>query len=89
MTRVMLDAELRARLRTDCEQVEFTDESGIVIGHWVPHDRYMAMLDAWLPPITPEERAEAIQEMRDGKCLTTAEVLEGIERAKREWEARQ
>jgi hypothetical protein len=36
MTRVIIDAALRARLNGLTEQVEFCDESGRTLGHFVP-----------------------------------------------------
>jgi hypothetical protein len=88
MSRVVLDEELRTKLAGGHSGVEFTDEAGNVVGHYLPHGRYVALLDAVIPPVTPEERDEAIREVRDGKGLSTADILEAIESAKREWAAR-
>jgi hypothetical protein len=36
MQRVVIDADLRARLRNLSEPLEFEDESGNVVGHYLP-----------------------------------------------------
>jgi hypothetical protein len=89
MNRVVLDAELRAKLNGGQTGAEIVDEAGNVVGHYVPHDRYVTLLNALIPPLTPEERSEAIREMREGRGATTAEILEAIAEARRAWEARQ
>lgn len=88
MSRIVLDAALRAKLDGETSGVELTDESGRVVGHYVPHERYLSLLNAWIPPVTPEDRAAALREVHEGKGLSTADILVAIETAKRDWAAR-
>jgi hypothetical protein len=63
MTRVTLDAELRARLNGLNEQVEVCDESGKTVGHFLPDALYRKFVYAWAnAQVTDEELEQAAQE---------------------------
>jgi hypothetical protein len=63
MTKLTLDPQLRAKLNGLNEQIEFCDENGQTIGHFVPTDFYMQLVYAWLnAKVTDEELEQAAQE---------------------------
>jgi hypothetical protein len=88
MSRIVLDADLRAKLGGANEGVEFTDENGNVVGHFIPHDAYLRMADTLLPPLTQDEIADARREMLEQGGVSTAELLDRLAEIKRQWEAR-
>lgn len=95
MGKIVLDAELRAKLSGATEVTEIADESGRVIGRFVPEGRsyvsdavYDRVMSALLPPLSDAERAEARKEMLEHGGVSTAEVIAGIEAAIRDAEAR-
>lgn len=88
MTKVVLDADLRAKLKGGNGGIEFTDEQGTVIGHYLSDQAYSRIFELIQPPLTREEIAEARKEMLEKGGVSTAEILVAIESAKREWEAR-
>jgi hypothetical protein len=56
MSRLTLDADLRAKLNGLNEQVELCDESGTIVGHFLPDDVYWKLvLAADRCPYTLEE----------------------------------
>ena len=88
MSKIVLDADLRAKLGDAKEGVEFTDENGNVLGHFVPHDTYLRMAETLLPPLTQDEIADARREMLEHGGVGTAELLARLADIKRQWEAR-
>jgi hypothetical protein len=63
MNKIMLDDTLRARLNGLNEAMEFCDESGRAIGHFLPADLYNQILySADFCPYTEEEIQESLQE---------------------------
>ena len=89
MTRITLDAENIAKLKQSPATVAVCDESGNVIGHFLPNSATTPHF-AWQPTsTTPEERAAGLQEYRDGKCLTAEQVRARLAEVRRDWEARQ
>jgi hypothetical protein len=79
MTRVVIDEALRARLNGLAEQAEFRDESGRLLGHFVP-----AAHAGFVPPpsdgcpYSPEE-LERFRRETGGKPL--AEIWKGLGQA--------
>lgn len=73
MTKIILDAALRARLHDLTREVEFCDESGRTLGYFVPTDDYLRWAYGWArTQFTDEELGQARDEP-GGR--TTAEVL--------------
>lgn len=96
MSKVVLDAELRAKLDGATDTVELTDEAGNVIGRYVPEGRsyvtdavYDRIMSALLPPLSREELDEARKEMLEHGGVSTAEIIAAIENGIRRSEARQ
>lgn len=89
MNRVVMDAELRAKLNGGRAGFEFVDEAGNVVGHFVPDDSFDRLVEALFPPVTKEEIAEARAEMLARGGVSTAELLTRLEKVRRDWEARQ
>ena len=85
MNKVVLDAELRAKLNGGVSKVTLTDESGRNVGHYLPDDLYQQILDA-LVPAGEDDRAAAVAEYRRGEVVTTAELLTSLRESSRRWE---
>lgn len=88
MSKVVLDAELRAKLNGATRVVEITDEAGNAIGRYVPDDVFERIMERLLPPLSREELDEARKEMLEHGGVSTAEVIAGMEAAIRRAEAR-
>lgn len=92
MNKAVLDAELLDRIRTATKSFEITDENGNVLGSFVPNASFERIMMRALPHPTEKELAEARAEMREkGEKggVSGEELLAGLDRIKREWEARQ
>lgn len=87
MDRIVLDAETRAKFEGRTVGAELTDEQGNVIGHFLTAAAFHRLIDVLQPPLTREEIAVARQEMLEKGGVSTADILEAIEAAKRDWEA--
>jgi hypothetical protein len=69
MSRVTLDADLRAKLNGLNEQVEVCDESGSVVGHFLPDELYWKLvLAADRCPYTVEELKQ-LRQATGGRTL--------------------
>jgi hypothetical protein len=88
MSKIVLDAELRAKLFGAIEAVELTDEAGKVVGHYIPHEAYLRIADTLLPAQTNGEIAEARREMLERGGVSSADLLARLADVKRQWEAR-
>ena len=89
MSKIVLDAELRAKLNGGTEPVELTDEAGNLVGRYWPRDSIARLADALFPQLTREQIAEARQEMLEKGGISTEEMLAAIDDAKRVWKAMQ
>ena len=79
MTRVVVDDVLRARLAGLMDQVELCDESGRVLGHFIPKEGPPGpSADADGCPYTPEE-LRRFQQEAGGRSL--AEIWKDLGRA--------
>ena len=87
MSRIILEADALAKLRGATQAAEIADESGNVIGSFVPNDEFERGMAALLPPLSREEIAEARAEMLAHGGVSTADILAAIDDAKRRWEA--
>jgi hypothetical protein len=86
MSKIVLDADLRAKLGGANEGVEFTDEAGNVVGHFLPHETYLRMAETLLPPLTNDGIAQARREMLERGGVSSAELLARLADVKRRWE---
>jgi hypothetical protein len=73
MGKVILDAETRAKLNGLAEQLELYDESGNLIGYYLPPKVYSALRMPVDPPFTEEEIEEAFNQTGPGRPL--ADIL--------------
>jgi hypothetical protein len=74
MTRVVVDAEIRRKLRDLTEALQFTDESGKVLGHYTP-------VESSDPRLQPQISEEEIQRrLRQGGGRTLAEIIADLEK---------
>ena len=73
MTRIVLDEDLKTKLRGLKERLEIIDEDGRVLGFVTPAvDR--SLYEGVVPPFSKEELDR--REREGGRTYTTAEVLE-------------
>ncbi|MBN9122430.1 MAG: hypothetical protein J0I06_25355 [Planctomycetes bacterium] len=89
MNRIVADADLVARLRGTTKSVEIADESGNVIGTFVPNEAYERIMSFLLPEPTKEELAEARAEMLAGGGVRAEELRARLAEIRRRREARQ
>ncbi len=87
MNEIVLDRELLAKLKEATKSFAITDDSGNVIGSFVPNASFERMMAFLLPEPTKEERAEARAEMLQHGGVSTADLLSSMDDAKRKWEA--
>lgn len=81
--KVQLDDTLRSKLNGLNEQVDFCDENGRVVGHYVPADVYLKLLYAQAKTeITNEEIDKA---KREPGGRTTAEVMARLEEIRKQF----
>jgi len=84
MVQLVIDAELRAKLKGGNAKVTIVDESGKPLGHYLPDDLYQSILDA-LAPAGENDRSEALDEYRNGNHISTADVLASIQESAQRW----
>ena len=87
MNKVILDADLRAKLHGGNHGLELTDEQGNVIGHYLTDRSFTRLFELLYPALTKSEIAEARKEMLEQGGVSTEEILEAIAAGEREWEA--
>lgn len=87
MTPIVPDTATLARLRDLTKSVEIADESGNVIGSFVPNEAHDRIMSYFLRPATQEEkdaaRAELLATGTLKDAVSTADILAAIDRAKR------
>jgi len=88
MNRIVLDAESLAKFDGRTVGAEVADEHGNVIGHFLTAGVYERFVEFLFPPVTKEEIALARREMLAVGGVSTDELRAGLDRIKREWEAR-
>jgi hypothetical protein len=89
MNRVILDAELREKLRGANAGLEIADENGKVVGHFLTHEAFLRLAESLLPSPTKEDISEARAEMLAQGGVSGDELLARLDATKRRWEARQ
>lgn len=62
------------------------DESGAVVGYYLPREEFERMRYGWLPAHSPEKVEEAVRRVRAGGGRTTEQVVAAIDAAKLRWE---
>jgi hypothetical protein len=83
MKKVILDAEMRAKLGGLANELTLADETGAALAYLLPADVYNRMRDAWddREP-TREERDAAREEYRSRGGLSTAAAIEFVRAGK-------
>ena len=72
-----------AKLKGLNEELDFCDESGRVVGHYVPADIYLKLLYAQAKTEVTDEELEAARREPRGK--TTAEVIARMEEIRKQF----
>jgi hypothetical protein len=78
MTKLTLDPQLRAKLNGLNEQIEVCDESGAIIGHFLPAAVYQKLLYAAAEAACPytKEELQKFQQQTGGRSL--AEIWKSL-----------
>ena len=70
MSKVTVDESLRSKLNGFDEQVEFCDESGAVVGMFLPMGLYLKLMDPQDGcPYSAEELQQSLQDGTPGRTL--------------------
>jgi hypothetical protein len=69
MSKITLDSDLRAKLNGLQQPLEFCDESGQSLGHFLPADTYRQYLYAWLKSQVSDEELEELTKQEGGSTL--------------------
>jgi hypothetical protein len=76
MSRIILNPQLRSQLNGLQDQVEFCDESGKTVGHFLPEPLYREFLVAWSKAHLSDEELERRRQEPRGRTL--AEILQSL-----------
>jgi hypothetical protein len=79
MTTVILDDTLRQKLHGLEAEVELRDETGKIVGHFLPAEKYQSLLYAWARNRLSDEELKRRREEPGGRSL--AEILADLERS--------
>lgn len=74
MSKVTVDESLRARLNGLNAQVEFCDEAGRTLGHFLPENLYKKLLYAYIEAQCPYTKEEVEEHMKEPGGRTLAEI---------------
>ncbi len=78
MSKIILDADLKARLNGLDEELELCDTDGRTLGHFIPPEMYRELMYAWAKAqFANEEELEKARQEPGG--LTTAEAIAYLE----------
>lgn len=80
MNKVVLDEPLRAKLQGLAEQVELHDESGQILGQFLPQQVYHRLVCEWAKAQVSDDELDRIRREPGGR--TTAEVLQRLKSMK-------
>lgn len=69
MTRIVVDEILRTRLNGLDQQVEFCDESGHTMGHFLPDALFREMLFTWAESKISVDELERRRQEKGGRSL--------------------
>jgi hypothetical protein len=76
MQKIILDPALKAKLNNLEEHLEVCDESGKIVGHFLPTDAYNDMVMAWAESQITEEELERLRQEPRGRPL--AEIWKSL-----------
>jgi hypothetical protein len=79
MTTVVLDDALRQRLQGLKAEIELRDETGKVVGHVLPAEKYQSLLYAWAKNRLSDEELRRRSEEPGGRSL--ADILADLQRS--------
>jgi hypothetical protein len=69
MSKITLDANLKAKLNGLSEPLELCDESGATVGHFLPETTYLAYLYAWVKTQVSDEEIKKLLNQQGGRTL--------------------
>jgi len=80
MSAIKLDPELRAKLNGLDEHLEIQDDTGKVVGHFLPDEVYMTLLYAWAREQFSNDVEERRQAMSEPGGYTTEEAIAFVDK---------
>jgi hypothetical protein len=81
MSKVVVDAALRAKLNGLDREIEFCDEAGNVLGYFLTPKEHEQLMYAWAKSQVTDEELEAARKEQGG--MTTEELLAHLEALRR------
>lgn len=69
MSKITLDAELKAKLNGLNEPLEICDEAGKTVGHFLPDSVYRKFVMAWLNSQLSDEELNRLDQQEGGSTL--------------------
>ena len=69
MSRIIVDATLRAKLNNLANHVELCDELGQTLGHYLPVGRYKELVYAWIRTQGTDDELDRIAREPRGRTL--------------------
>ena len=81
MSKIVMDEALQRKLNGCAEQVEFCDNSGRTVGHFVPADLYKKLLYAYAESQCPYSKQEIEESLDERGGRTLAEIWKDLGQA--------
>jgi len=78
MSKITLDAELRAKLNGLNQPLELCDADGHTLGHFLPADAYRKLLYAAAEAACPHSQAELERRRKEGGGTSLSEFCKGL-----------
>jgi hypothetical protein len=69
MNKIVVDQAMRSKLNGLDKQIEFLDESGKTLGHFLPSETYRELLVAWSKAWVSDEELERRRKEPGGRTL--------------------
>lgn len=79
MSRITLDPQLKTRLNGLNEHLEICDESGNILGHFLPQEVYKKLLYSAIEAACPHDKAEQERRRREIGAISLAEFWKKLE----------
>ena len=69
MSKIVMGPELLRQFQNVNEQVEFCDQAGKTVGHFLPETLYQEMVNAYVEKVFPKSEVEEALRQSGGKTL--------------------
>lgn len=88
MIKIVGDRSLIEKLNGGTEHIEIFDGEGKLLGRYIPQDEYEKRMVEYgnFPEFNEEIRRQGIEDYKAGRCVTTEELLAGLEKIRQSTE---